>query len=244
MSKFKKSGKKLTDKKKEQRVLKKEPIMIEPIVIDKEEMNQQIDESHEFQQVMKDKEKAKKRKHTRNTIFKWVVGILILLILATCVWIGFTYRFNSVGTDHMSPTLSAGDKIIAQEKEVERFRVVQVDHEDKNHWLRVIGVPGDKVRVEEDRLFINDREYDEPYLETNYLNFKQENSTSEKDYTPSFTFDDLSLEEVVPEEHYFLLADNREFGDDSRSLGFLPKSVISETAIALYTPFSTMRVVK
>ncbi|WDT36884.1 signal peptidase I [Streptococcus pneumoniae D39] len=49
---------------------------------------------------------------------------------------------------------------------IDRFDIVVAHEEDGNKDIvkRVIGMPGDTIRYENDKLYINDKETDEPYL--------------------------------------------------------------------------------
>jgi signal peptidase I len=81
---------------------------------------------------------------------------------------------------------------------------------------RVIGVPGDTVRIQDGRVFVNGVELDEPYT----------NTEGRTDYR----------EQVVPPHQYFVLGDNRPNSSDSRSWGFVPEENIIGRAMFTYWP--------
>lgn len=81
---------------------------------------------------------------------------------------------------------------------------------------RVIGVPGDIVRVDEGQVFVNGVPLDEPYV-----NEEHRSNMEEK---------------VVPAGEYFVLGDNRGNSSDSRSWGFVPEENIIGRAMFTYWP--------
>jgi len=81
---------------------------------------------------------------------------------------------------------------------------------------RIIGVPGDTAEVNANGVFINGKQLNEPYA-----NFVEPTRTGA-------IYDDTSHfgPTQVPTDAYFVLADNRTYGFDSRILGFIPKEKI------------------
>ena len=81
---------------------------------------------------------------------------------------------------------------------------------------RIIGTPGDTAEVNANGVFINGKQLDEPYA-----NFVEPTRTGA-------LYDDISHfgPTQVPTDSYFVLADNRTYGFDSRILGFIPKEKI------------------
>ncbi len=81
---------------------------------------------------------------------------------------------------------------------------------------RVIGVPGDLVEIRDDQVYING----EP-LEEDYLNQPTKGSMPPR---------------LVPEGHVFVLGDNRQASNDSRSFGMVPYEDIIGRAWFRYWP--------
>lgn len=91
---------------------------------------------------------------------------------------------------------------------------------------RVIGLPGETVRVEEGRVYIDDQVLVETYLDSDIY-------TSSGDYL-------LEAEEVtIPDGYFLLLGDNRSGSRDGRDFGFIAKSDIVGRAIFRYWPLAS-----
>jgi signal peptidase I len=94
------------------------------------------------------------------------------------------------------------------------------DYED--YIKRVIGLPGETVRIADGRVFINGLELQEPYI------------ASPPDYVSDW---------VVPQDHLFVLGDNRTNSADSHAWGFVPQENVLGKAILVYYPFADFMVI-
>ena len=95
--------------------------------------------------------------------------------------------------------------------EPERFDVVVCRYPDRgstNFVKRVVGLPGDTVQISGGYLYVNGVKYTEKFLSARMYS----------DYGPY----------IVPEGHYFLMGDNRNNSNDSRSshVGAVPRNMI------------------
>ena len=126
----------------------------------------------------------------------------------------------------MSPTLNDGDIMILNEigyylNGIDRFDIAVANIDGEKLIKRVIGLPGEKVEYRDNKLYIND--------ELVVENFKHEN-------TDDFSLSSLKAE-VVPDNHYFLVGDNRGNSKDSRIIGLVHKSKIMGKAKLIVYPF-------
>lgn len=84
---------------------------------------------------------------------------------------------------------------------------------EKEYVKRVIGLPGERIKIVNKKVYINNKPLDEPYTF-----FKDPNiQTSYRDNLPEFK---------VPENYYFCMGDNRDNSYDSRFWGAVPADFI------------------
>lgn len=153
-------------------------------------------------------------KTKNNWIWYGVYGLLFVGVLV----FNSLFMITRVDGQSMAPTLKSGSVILVKRSEkVRRFDIVALvervkeNGPSKNIIKRVVGLPGDTITVLNGTLYINDRKYEEPYLQEKFI----------KEYKKS------SYTLKVPKDMYFVLGDNRDVSKDSRQVGsFVKKSVI------------------
>ena len=157
----------------------------------------------------------------------WVRDLLFSMLIAV-VSIVFIYQPVKVEGTSMEPGLQNEERIFIN-KFTYKFRLGSVSRGetvvfrapksmDKSYIKRVIGVPGDRVRIDHGQVYVNGKALVENYI---------------KDDGPDyFTMD----EETVPEGNYFVLGDHRTSSSDSRSWGFVPRENIYGKAVFVYWP--------
>lgn len=109
---------------------------------------------------------------------------------------------------------------------------------------RVIGLPGDRLHIDQGRVFINGRALDEPYA-----TFEPIADNSYLDHFPSASYTDPRVEPswwklmqastengdlVIPAGKYFMMGDNRNHSLDSRYWGFVPRGQIIARPLVIY----------
>ena len=157
--------------------------------------------------------------------------ILIAAIIAAAIL--FFIRPTIVKQTSMQPTLNPNDYLIMykrayvhhqpQRGDIIIFQSQLLDDRGREKLLikRVIGLPGDTLTITDGKVYINGKEYDEPYLKDGY--------------TPGEIYD-----YTVPEGQYFVMGDNRVVSVDSRSseVGTVAASAIKGRAVVRLYPFN------
>lgn len=98
---------------------------------------------------------------------------------------------------------------------------------DKSYVKRIIGLPGEMVEIRGGRLFINNTELNEPYLDPH-------NNAARPSFAPV----------TVKEHYYFVMGDNRDNSSDSRAWGLVPEKYIYGKVLFRYWPLSTMGIIR
>jgi signal peptidase I len=109
---------------------------------------------------------------------------------------------------------------------------------------RVIGLPGDKLRMVNKKVFINGKQLEEPYVR-----FLEPPNNLFRDNFPRVDIPAYGLEGkwwlemkklvedgelIIPEGHYFVMGDNRDDSQDSRYWGFVPEANIIGRPLVIY----------
>lgn len=111
---------------------------------------------------------------------------------------------------------------------------------------RIIGIPGDTIRIENGRVYLKPKESDVfRVLQESYLNAENQNRTFFSQQTGIQKFE-------VPDQHYFVLGDNRNHSNDSRSwfapirqvyTPYVPLKNISGKVLLVLWPLTNIRVI-
>jgi signal peptidase I len=154
-------------------------------------------------------------------------SILLMAIILAAVLKLFIIDSRVVPTSSMYPTVHSNDRVLV-DKLSYRFRdirrqdivVFRLEGEKYDLLKRVIGLPGDRIRVADGKVYINDEPLDEPYLAE----------------APTYLYEEVA----VPEGHIFLLGDNRNRSNDSHYWDepFVPVEDVKGRAFFCYWPFS------
>jgi signal peptidase I len=158
-------------------------------------------------------------------VMAWMRDLLIALGVSVFI-IVFLYQPVKVEGTSMMPNLSDQERIFINKfvyhwEAVERGDVVVFKYPrdpSKSYIKRVIGLPGDKVQIDDGRVFVNGVLLDETYVPVQYT-------------------DERSYEEItVPAHSYFVLGDHRNLSNDSRDFGPVHEGYIYGKAVFAYWP--------
>ncbi|MCL4486128.1 MAG: signal peptidase I [Nitrospirae bacterium] len=167
-------------------------------------------------------------------------GLLTAFIIAAVLKLFIVQAFR-IPSGSMIPTLLVGDQILVSKLAYgvknpfhdrylfrtghpRRGDVIVFKYpkdETKDFIKRVVGIPGDRIRIVKKQLYVNDQLQKEPYIQTL--------DPSVTDEVPRDNF-----ETVVPPHSYFVMGDNRDDSYDSRFWGFVKSRKIVGRAVLIY----------
>lgn len=180
----------------------------------------------------------------RNTnVWEYVKSMVftVIAMLAIYIILSFVGQRTVVSGNSMYPRLKNDDNILVNKLaykvgDVERFDVVIFPHynetmqEEVYYVKRIIGLPGEMVRVDKGLIYINGE------LLTEYYGCYDDDLPY---------YNGLAGEEIyVGEDEYFVLGDNRNNSEDSRTFGCIKKDDLTGKAFLKIYPFSDISFVK
>lgn len=165
----------------------------------------------------------------RRLFGRWVRDILISLAVSA-FFIIFLYQPVKVEGTSMMPTLEDQERVFINKfvyrlEPIQRGDVVVFRYPrdtSKSYIKRVIAVAGDRVKIEDGLLYVNDRQIDEAYVPQMYEDVRSYSET------------------VVPPHSYFVMGDHRNLSNDSRDFGPVDESYIYGKAVFGYWPFAKL----
>ena len=161
----------------------------------------------------------------RSSCMGFVIDTVETILLALVLFLVINALSARVRVENVSmkPTLQPGEFLLVNrvahklgEPDIGHIVVFHAPGGSELDYIkRVIGLPGDEVRVEAGTVFVNDQPLYESYI------------AEQPNYTGSWT---------VPSESYFVLGDNRNNSSDSHLWGFVPEEDLVGRALLIYWP--------
>ncbi|KXS45484.1 MULTISPECIES: signal peptidase I [unclassified Candidatus Frackibacter] len=158
--------------------------------------------------------------------FKEYLEAIIIAIILSFLIITFIIQAFYIPSGSMRPTLKPGDRLFVNKfiyrfEDPERLDIIVFKYPvdpRKKFIKRVIGLPGDRVRIEDGTVYVN-------------------GNPLKEDYTLSQGYSDYQKVKVPP-KNYFVLGDNRNNSEDSRFWGFVPRQNIVGEAWIRFWPLN------
>ncbi len=199
---------------------------------------------------------TQKPERPRGAIAEWTVTIVLLLFGTTTLVQAFV-----IPTGSMEDTLLIGDHLLVDKlayapsgplskhllpyQPIRRGDIIVFRYPidiRQTFVKRCVGIPGDRIRIENKQLYLNGKMVHEPYkhIKTSYFDSYRDNFPSEPNvrvFEPAvemLTKHVVNGEVVVPPNHYFVLGDNRDSSLDSRYWGFVPRENIIGKPLIIY----------
>ena len=163
----------------------------------------------------------------------WLRDLMVSIVVSAFIII-FLYQPVRVEGTSMLPVLEDQDRLFINKV---AYRMGTIEHGDvvvflyphdhsKSYIKRIIAVPGDDVRIEQGKVYVNGKQLKEGYVPPRYRDERSE------------------PELVVPANEYFVMGDHRSISSDSRDFGPVKRDLIYGKAAFVYWPMGQMGVVR
>jgi len=176
-------------------------------------------------------------KRVVDAIFDYLQGIVVFMAVLVMIYL-FIFSPQEINGASMEKTffnreLIVTNKLVYKLQTPKRGDVVifkSPKNKDVDYIKRVIGLPGERVRLEASTYYINDQPLKEPYL-------------ADGIYTSGGMFLKEGGEIIVPEGEYFVSGDNRPHSSDSREFGTIPLGDFIGKGMFRYWPFDKFTII-
>ena len=162
----------------------------------------------------------------------WLRDLVVSVAISAFIII-FLYQPVRVEGTSMLPMLQDQDRLFINKI---AYRVGEIHEGDvvvfqyprdhsKSYIKRVIALPGDDLRVDHGRVYVNGKRLKESYVPSRYMDDRSES------------------EMVLPANEYWVMGDHRSISSDSRDFGPVDRSLIYGKAVFVYWPVEQAGVV-
>jgi len=167
----------------------------------------------------------------------FAVAAVILILAFAVIEPRFTRPFV-ISSSSMNPTLETGDRVFVNETvHPRRWQLVIYHSNSQEGWVlckRLLGLPGERIRFEGERLYINDKIADPPYaLHGHFAGIKGGRP---------LTHDGQTI--TLGANEFFFIGDNLENSLDSRIQGPTDRSKLVGVVDFQFWPLSRMKVLR
>lgn len=170
------------------------------------------------------------------SIFRDYLEAFITAVILALIFQAFVIQTSKIPTGSMLETIQKGDRIFFlrfiywkgpspfYHRDLERQEIVVFKFPEdptKDFIKRLIGLPGDNIRIRNHKVFVNGTLLNEPYAVYG-------------DDIEDHAFNVANMHINVPEDHIFVLGDNRFNSYDSRYWGFVPMDYLKGRGLLTY----------
>ncbi len=162
-------------------------------------------------------------------VYDWI-GAIVVALIAIVVALTYMLRVVGVDGDSMLPTLQDGDRLLLtyNTKTLDHGDIIVIDRYNDDPLIkRVIAVGGETISIENTKVFVNNVELVETYIQ---------GTTVARD---------VKEEMVVPAGYVFVMGDNRSISKDSRmnEIGLIAvKDIVGKARCCIWPPESFGRI--
>ncbi len=209
-------------------------------------------------------ERSEEREHV--SAWEYIESLLVTIILALFLTT-FVVQSFKIPSQSMEPTLLVGDHLLVNKfifggtgawyEKLMPYRpirhgdiiVFRFPYDDHPYYVkRVIGIPGDRIRIVDQQVYVNGQSQKEPYVVHDpaamYDPFGDTfppvtsrymlRSAVRQEWAEQILDHVSNGELIVPPQKYFVMGDNRDRSSDSRFWGFVDRTAIMGGPVVIY----------
>lgn len=164
----------------------------------------------------------------------FVIALAMFVLMYLFLFQPHQVKGNSMYPNFHDQEYLLTDKITYRLSEPQRGDVIVFKapmHEEYDYIKRIIGLPGDTIKVEDCHIFVNNQKLEENYLENDLCTSAGRTWQTDKEITLS-------------KDEYFVAGDNRPYSSDSRDWGTVPEGNIVGKVWLRYWPLNRAGIIR
>ncbi len=174
---------------------------------------------------------------TGSHIIDFIQSFVIIGAIFVSIYL-FIAQPHKVSGSSMVPTFQNGDYILTDTisykfKEPKKGDVIVLKNprnESQDFIKRIVATPGDKIKIENNTVYINENSLNEPYIPSDYIT-----------RGGNFLAEEESIN--IGQDQYFVMGDNRSHSSDSREWGTVSKKEIIGKVFFRYIPLNKLGII-
>jgi signal peptidase I len=210
---------------------------------------------------MRERRASRQASGTRKLVQEWAVMLLLFLFVTTTLVQAYVVPTGSMENNILIGDHMLVDKVgfenggnnwasyVLPSREVKRGDIIAFRYPEdvqQTYVKRVIGVPGDRIRLEDKKVIRNGQKLDEPYARhsSSAIDAYRDNFPTAPDFFTTgggremFARRVRDGEVIVPPDMLFVLGDNRDNSLDSRYWGFVPRNYVAGKPLVIYWSYN------